>query len=130
MWFGYDQPAHTLYVPVYTGTRDTKESWKSNFDRDLFSFDSAQWAFMLQDDVVNWRYQEAIEDLKAVRDPIEAEFFAKQAEIEKKATELYKEDPAKAEKFLTDYTIECMAKAEKAYWDLNARSIAKYINNR
>ena len=35
-----------------------------------------------------------------------------------------------AEKFLTDYTIECMAKAEKAYWDLNAASIAKYINNR
>ena len=51
MWFGYDNPAHTLYVPVYTGTRDTKESWKSNFDRDKLSLDCAQWAFMLQDDV-------------------------------------------------------------------------------
>ncbi|GAB1486060.1 hypothetical protein MASR2M79_11070 [Aminivibrio sp.] len=38
---------------------DTKgDPGKSNFDRDLFSFDSAQWAFMLQDGVVNWRYQE------------------------------------------------------------------------
>ncbi|MCR5346619.1 MAG: C69 family dipeptidase [Fretibacterium sp.] len=130
LWFGYDNPAHTLYVPVYTGTRDTKESWKSNFDRDKFSADCAQWAFMLQDDVVNWRYQEAIKDLEAVRNPIEDEFFKNQAEVEKKASALYKEDPAKATKFLTDYTIECMDKAEKAYWNLNATSIAKYTNNR
>lgn len=130
LWFGYDNPAHTLYVPVYTGTRDTKESWKSNFDRDKFSFDSAQWAFMLQDDVVNWRYQEAIKDLEAVRNPIEDEFFKKQPEVEKKAAELYKESPEKATQFLTDYTIECMGKAEKAYWELNATSIAKYTNNR
>lgn len=130
MWFGYDNPAHTLYVPVYTGTRDTKETWKGNFDRDKFSFDCAQWAFMLQDDVVNWRYQEAIKDLEAIRNPIEDEFFKNQSEIEKKAVELYKEDPSKAEKFLTDYTIKCMDKAEKAYWELNFTSIAKYTNNR
>ena len=85
---------------------------------------------MLQDDVVNWRYQEAIKDLEAVRNPIEDEFFKNQPEVEKKAMELYKKNPAEAEKFLTDYTIECMDKAEKAYWELNFTSIAKYINNR
>lgn len=130
MWFGFDNPAHTVYVPVYTGTRDTKDTWKGPFDRDKFSFDSAQWAFMLQDDVVNWRYQEAIKDLEAVRGPLEDEFFAKQPEIEKQAAELYKKDPAEATKFLTKYTIECMEKAEKAWWELNFTSIAKYINNR
>jgi dipeptidase len=130
MWFGYDNPAHTLYVPVYTGTRDTKDTWKGNFDRDKFSFDSAQWAFMLQDDVVNWKYQEAIKDLEAVRNPIEAEFFANQAEVEKKAAELHAQDPAKASEFLTDYTIKCMEKAEKAFWELNFASIAKYTNKR
>ena len=130
MWYGFDNPAHTLFVPVYTGTRDTKDTWKGNFDRDKFSFDSAQWAFMLQDDIVNWRYQEAIIDLKAVRDPIEDEFFARQAEIEKKAAELHAKSPAEASKFLTEYTIECMDKAEKAFWELNFTSIAKYINNR
>ncbi len=130
MWFGFDNPAHTVYVPVYTGTRDTKDTWKGNFDRDRFSFDSAQWAFILQDDVVNWRYQEAIRDLEAVRKPIEDGFFAAQAEVEKKAADLYKKDPAEATKFLTDYTIDCMGRAEKAWWDLNFTGIAKYINNR
>ena len=130
MWFGYDNPAHTLYVPVYTGTRDTKESWKSNFDRDKLSLNCAQWAFMLQDDVVNWRYQEAIKDLEAVRNPIEDDFFKRQAEVEKQAADLYKESPEKASEFLTKYTIECMDRAEKAYWDLNFSSIAKYTNNR
>ena len=117
-------------MPVYTGTRDTKESWKSNFDRDKLSLDCAQWAFMLQDDVVNWRYQEAIKDLEAVRNPIEDDFFKKQAEVEKQAADLYKESPEKASEFLTKYTIECMDRAEKAYWDLNFSSIAKYTNNR
>jgi dipeptidase len=130
LWYGFDNPAHTLYVPVYTGTRDTKDTWKGSFDRDKFSFDSAQWAFMLQDDIVNWRYQEAIKDLEAVRGPIEDEFFARQPEIEKKAAELAAKDPAKASQFLTGYTIECMEKAEKAYWELNFTSLAKYINNR
>ena len=130
MWFGYDNPAHTLYVPVYTGTRDTKESWKSHFDRNKLSLDCAQWAFMLQDDVVNWRYQEAIKDLEAVRNPIEDDFFKKQAEVEKQAADLYKESPEKASEFLTKYTIECMDRAEKAYWDLDFSSIAKYTNNR
>ena len=130
MWFGYDNPAHTLYVPVYTGTRDTKESWKSHFNRDKLSLDCAQWAFMLQDDVVNWRYQEAIKDLEAVRNPIEDDFFKRQAEVEKQAADLYKESPEKASEFLTKYTIECMDRAEKAYWDLNFSSIAKYTNNR
>ena len=130
MWFGYDNPAHTLYVPVYTGTRDTKESWKSHFDRNKLSLDCAQWAFMLQDDVVNWRYQEAIKDLEAVRNPIEDDFFKKQAEVEKRAADLYKESPEKASEFLTKYTIECMDRAEKAYWDLDFSSIAKYTNNR
>lgn len=85
---------------------------------------------MLQDDVVNWRYQEAIKDLEAVRNPIEDEFFKNQAEVEKKAVELFKESPDKATEFLTNYTIECMDKAEKAFWDLNFTSIAKYTNNR
>lgn len=130
MWFGFDNPTHTVYVPVYTGTRDTKDTWKGNFDRDRFSFDSAQWAFILQDDVVNWRYQEAVKDLEVAQKSLEDGFFAAQSDVEKKAADLYKKDPAEASKFLTDYTIGCMDKAEKAWWDLNFTSIAKYINNR
>ena len=42
--------------------------------------------------------------LRAARDPLEAEIFAEIPEIDKKALELYNEDPEKAKKFLTQYT--------------------------
>jgi len=84
---------------------------------------------MLADDLVNRRYQDAIQDLEAVRDPLQAEFFANQEAVEKKALELYNEDPMKAKQYLTEYTHEAMAKATKAYWDLNWELIAKYTNN-
>lgn len=68
-------------------------------------------------------------DLREVRDPLQAKFFANQEAVEKKALELYNEDPMKAKQFLTEYTHETMDKATKAYWDLNWKLIAKYTNN-
>ena len=129
LWFGYDNPHTTCYVPIYSGMLQTKESWRT-FDRNAFSLDSTQWAFILADDLVNRRYQESMEDLKAVRTPLEQEFAAQSAEVDKKALELAKEDPEKAREYLTNYTNECMEKVEKAWWQLNWTLITKYNNNK
>ena len=128
LWFGYDNPHTTCYVPVYSGILQTKESWRT-FDRKAFSLGSAQWAFILADDLVNHRYQDAIKDLKAVRDPLELDFAKQAAEVDKKALELAKEDPAKAQEYITKFTNDCMEKAEKAWWQLNWDLISKYNNN-
>jgi len=128
IWFYYDNPHISVHVPIYAGVQEIPASW-STFDRTQFSLDTDRWAFMLADDLVNRRYQDAIIDLRAVRDPLQEEFFANQESIEKKALELYKEDPMKAKQFLTDYTKSTMEKATKAYWDLNWELIAKYTNN-
>ena len=71
-----------------------------------------------------------MEDLKAVRTPLEQEFAAQSAEVDKKALELAKEDPEKAREYLTNYTNECMEKVEKAWWQLNWTLITKYNNNK
>jgi len=42
--------------------------------------------------------------LRAARDPLEAEIFAEIPEIDKKALELYNENPEKAKEYLTQYT--------------------------
>jgi dipeptidase len=128
MWFYFDNPNTSIHVPIYVGVQEIPDSW-TIFNRTQFSLDADRWAFMLADDLVNRRYQDAIEDLKAVRDPLQAEFFANQEAVEKKALELYNEDPMKAKQYLTEYTHEAMAKATKAYWDLNWELIAKYTNN-
>ena len=128
VWFYFDNPNTSIHVPIYVGVQEIPSSW-TTFNRTEFSLETDRWAFMLADDLVNRRYQDAIQDLKAVRDPLQAEFFANQEAVEKKALELYNEDPMKAKQYLTEYTHEAMAKATKAYWDLNWELIAKYTNN-
>ena len=128
IWFYFDNPNTSIHVPIYVGVQEIPSSW-TTFNRTQFSLETDRWAFMLADDLVNRRYQDAIQDLKAVRDPLQAEFFANQEAVEKKALELYNEDPMKAKQYLTEYTHEAMAKATKAYWDLNWELIAKYTNN-
>jgi len=128
IWFYFDNPATSIHVPIYVGVQEIPDSW-STFNRTQFSLESDRWAYMLADDLVNRRYQDAILDLREVRDPLQAKFFANQEAVEKKALELYNEDPMKAKQFLTEYTHETMAKATKAYWDLNWKLIAKYTNN-
>lgn len=128
IWFYFDNPATSIHVPIYVGVQEIPDSW-STFDRTKFSLESDRWAYMLADDLVNRRYQDAILDLKEARDPLQAEFFTNQEAIEEKALELYNEDPMKAKQFLTEYTHETMAKATKTFWELNWKLISKYTNN-
>jgi dipeptidase len=129
LWFGYDNPHTTCYVPIYSGVLETRKNWRT-FDRNTFSLDSTQWAFILADDLVNHRYQEAIADLKAVREPLEQGFAKQVLEIDKKALELAQKDPAQAQEYITKFTNECMEKTEKAWWQLNWDLISKYNNNK
>ena len=124
-WFYLDNPHTSCFVPVYAGVGRFPDSWKL-YDRAKSSRKSARWAFAQIDNIVNRRYQDIIRDLKGVRDPLEAEFFAGQAVFEAKALETYKRSPLDAGKLLTDYTNRSMQRAEKAYWDLIDVLIAKY----
>jgi dipeptidase len=129
MWFYFDNPNTSIHVPIYVGVQEIPDSW-TIFNRTQFSLDADRWAFMLADDLVNRRYQDAIEDLKAVRDPLQDEFLNEQSIIDQEALDIYNnQNPKQALKYLTEYTAECMAKATDAYWDLNWELIAKYTNN-
>jgi len=128
-WFYLDNQHVSTYVPIYAGIQEISPLYK-NYDPDKFSEDSARWAIDFVDNLLYLRWQEAIKDLRAVRDPIEAEFFEKQASIDAKALELYKKDPKQAKKFLTDYTRSSMEKIVKMYKDLRNFLITKYTNNK
>jgi len=124
-WFYLDNPHISCFVPIYAGVDRLPDSWKF-YDRGKFSRKSARWAFAQADNLVNQRYQDVMKDLSAIRDPLEAKFFAEQSAIEAESLEIYKRSPVEAGNFLTDYTNRCMQRAEKAYWDLIDVLIAKY----
>ncbi len=127
-WFYVDNPYVSTYVPVYAGVREISELYES-YDARQFSEGSARWSVDLVDNLMHLRWQEAVKDLRAARDPIEAEFFATQADIDRQALDLYAKDPAGASAFLTNLTRARMERVVRMYRDLRGTLITKYTNS-
>jgi dipeptidase len=128
-WFGYDNPATTCYIPIYSGATELPESFSKGMrggGYDVFSRESAWWAFNVVSNYAGLIWDHMIEDIKAVRDPLEEEFFALQPAIEKTAIELYEQDPELARNFITNYTNSCANRAVDAYWKLASQLFGRY----
>ena len=128
-WFYLDNQHTSTYVPIYAGVQQISPLYKT-YDPDEFSEDSARWEIDFIDNLLYLRWQEAIKDLRAARDPLESRFFSEQAEIDAKALELYNQDPEAAKKFLTDYTNRSMEEIVDMYRKLRNLLITKYTNNK
>jgi dipeptidase len=125
VWFGYDNPAMTAYAPVYIGIEQVPESYKI-CGRPGFNHDSGWWAFNRVADLSAQKWGHMRHDVDKVRKAYEEEVFNKQKEIEEKALALYKKNPKKARKFLTQYSNDRMNKLVKAYWKLGDDLWSKY----
>jgi dipeptidase len=108
--------------------REISELYES-YDAKQFSEGSARWSVDLVDNLMHLRWQDAVKDLRAARDPIEAEFFATQADIDRQALDLYAKDPAGASAFLTNLTRARMERVVRMYRDLRGTLITKYTNS-
>jgi dipeptidase len=128
-WFYVDNQYTSTYVPIYAGTQKIAPAYKT-YDPDKFSDDSARWAVDFVDNLLYLRWQEAIKDLRKVRDPLEASFFENQRSIDKEALALYKTNPEKAKAFLTEFTWKSMEKTVEMYRELREYLISKYTNNK
>lgn len=128
-WFYLDNQHTSTYVPIYAGVQKISPLYKT-YDPDKFSEDSARWAIDFVDNLLYLKWQEAIKDLRSMRDPLEAEFFKNQARIDAEALRLHKISPEKANRFLTDYTWKSMERVVKMYKNLRNLLITKYTNNK
>lgn len=128
-WFAYDAPHSSCYFPIYCGITELPESFTKGMrggSYDVFSRESAWWAFNFVSNWADLKFSYMIEDIKAVRDPLEAEFFAVQPSIEKTALELYQKDPGLARTFLTTYSNSCATRVVDAYWKLASQLVGRY----
>ena len=125
----------TWTIPTSAPTcRSTRACGRSRsctraYDARQFSEGSARWTVDLVDNLMHLRWQDAVNDLRAARDPIEAEFFATQSAIDRQALDLYAKDPAEASAFLTDLTRARMERVVRMYRDLRGTLITKYTNS-
>jgi dipeptidase len=127
VWYGLDCPATTCYVPFYVGIKDVPEPWKhGNFN--VYSDNSAYWRFQILETFSCLRYKDIIEDIKEVFGGIEDRQITMQSIIEKKASDLYKKDPALAQDFLTDYSSGRALEVESAARNLFRHLAVKYAD--
>jgi len=128
-WIFVDNPYVGPYVPMYAGNLSVHESYRL-YDPEQYDERSARWAFDFVDNLLNLKFQQAIEDVRAVRGPFEQAMFDRQDEIEREALWLLKQDPQKAREFLTAYSNGLMEQATALYLQLRNELIVKYTNNR
>jgi dipeptidase len=106
LWFGVDDTYYTVYSPMYCGITEVPESFAvGNGDMMTFSDNAAFWVF---NQVTNFAYTRTsllIDDLQKKQSELEDGYVSETKNIDQKAAELYKNNPAEAIKFLTDYSV-------------------------
>jgi dipeptidase len=127
-WLYLDNQYMSTYVPIHAGVREISPHFQT-YDYRQYSEDSARWLIDFVDNLLYLRFQDAMEDVRAERDPLEASFFETQEEDEKKALELYRQSPEAAETFLTDLAGSRMDRVVELYRKLRIKLITTYTNN-
>ncbi len=117
VWLGYDNPATTPHTPFYCGISKMPDSYMVD-GRWGFKNESAWWAFRTVSKLAQFRYQDMSKEIEKVWKPIEDKAFMDQKKVEEEAQALYKNDPAEAKKYLTDYCLKLANAAVEAYWKL------------
>jgi len=125
IWLSFGAQDTACYMPIYNGSQDVPESFKIG-DHWKFNRDAARWAFDYVDYHTQVIYSHAIEDVKKVQEKWEGGAVKNTPLIDKTAQKLYKQDPARALEFLTDYTINYANSVVKAWWDLGDFLLVKY----
>jgi dipeptidase len=125
VWLGYDNPATTPHIPFYMGIAQMPASYMVD-GRRAYREDCAWWAFRRASKLSYFRYQDMKAVLEGVWRPIEEEAFARQEEIEAEALTLYREDPARAEAFLTEYVHTLANATVERYWRLGDELWARF----
>ncbi len=126
VWLAQDNVASSIYIPVYCSVSDLPVSYKTPGRPNGYSTESAWWAFNRLGTLTAQRWGDMRHDVDAVWDPMQAEMFGNQAEIEKEALKIYKENPEKARAFLTEYSNKWGKKVVKEAWMLGDYLWTKY----
>ena len=125
-WFGVDDAASTVYVPMYSTITEVPECFKEgNGDMYNYSPTSAWWTYNI---VANWaytKYSAMMPDIKKVQAAWEDKFNAQVEVIDAQVAEM---DQEKAIEFLTKYSCAQAQESTAAWKDLGIYLFVKYLD--
>ena len=127
IWFGNDDANMIAYTPVYCGNTVQPECYNTpGADAVTFSDKNAFWVCNWVSNMVYPRYSQIFPELQAVLDSLESSYFARQADFEKKAMNLYATDKPAALRMLNEYSVEKAQQMLAEWKNLAIRIIVKY----
>ena len=125
-WFGVDDAASTVYVPIYSTITEVPECFKEgNGDMYNYSPTSAWWTYNI---VANWaytKYSAMMPDIKKVQTAWEDKFNAQVAVVDEAVADLSAADKSA---WLTKYSILQAEDSHKAWQQLCIYLFTKYLD--
>ena len=125
LWFGVDDAASTVYVPMYSTITEVPECFKEgNGDMYNYSPTSAWWTYNI---VANWaytKYSAMMPDIKKVQAAWEDKFNAQVEAVDAQVANL---DATQAAEFLTKYSVAQAQESTAAWKELGIYLFVKYL---
>jgi dipeptidase len=129
LWFGVDDTFTTVYVPISCGVKEAPKAFAvgtGNFSE--FNWDSAFWTFNFVSNYTYTRWSDMIVDVQKVQREYEGGYLADQATVDRTALELYKQNPALAKDYLTQYAAKNTEQLMTRWKKLGEFLIWKYLD--
>jgi len=128
-WFGVDDAASTVFNPMYCSITKVPEAYAvGNGDIMDFTFDAAFWVFNMVSNFAYTRYDYIHPEIRAEQTKMEWNFLNETKEIDKKALELYKQDPSAVVAMLTKYSDKTGNETVAHWLDFYKYLFTKYMD--
>ena len=129
LWFGVDDAASTVYVPIYCGVNKIPECFAvGNGDMLSFSWTSAFWIFNWVSNMAYTRYNVISEDVKKVMNKLEDNFAVIVPMTDQQAKKLYDKNPSEAISFISDFSVKQAQNTFYEWKKLGEFLMVKYID--
>ena len=116
-WFSFDNPGQSPRIPIFAGVTELLPSFEI-CGQHKFRTDSACWYFRRANRLATIRWGVTKDIIAKAVQEFEEKALAELPDLEKKAKELYKDDPEALKEYLTQYTKDFSRAAMAKYWEL------------
>lgn len=128
LWFGVDDAASSLYIPMYCSMTEVPEAFKEG-NGDMMTFTkSAFWIFNQVSNFAYTRYRDIHPEIAKIQGTLEAKYIQYTPAIDLAAQKLAEGNVDLAKEFLTDYSVNTANRAVKTWQDLYVYLFTKYMD--
>jgi len=129
LWFGVDDAASNVFVPMYGGITEIPKAFaRGNGSMMEFTFDAAFWVFNMVSNFAYTRYNIIHPEIRAKQTELEWKYLTEIKNIDKKASELYKTDKESAITLLTGYSVKTGNDTHKEWLNFYIYLFTKYMD--